>query len=169
MDSSYKNTLFFILFVQIPYPIDKIVKVDRHIPVPVNHYYHVDCPYEVIKYIKKPYIVKVERKVPVEIIKKIPVPQPVIHYESVIAQPQHISADELEHSHHHLHHHYHQHHHRKHKRHNPHPFIEFESLQITRTKPIHIFGNQPHHSHHTHHQLSHYRRKRPDNHIDQNY
>lgn len=153
------------------------MKVDRHIPFPVNRYYHVDCPYEVIKYIKKPYIVKVERKVPVEVIRKIPVPQPVIQFESVIAPPQHINADELEHSHHqhhqhhkhhkHLHHHYHHHHH-KYKRHNPHPFIEIEALHITRAKPIHIFGNQPQHSHHTHHQQKlHYRRKRPDNHIDQ--
>lgn len=168
---SYKNNLFSILFYQIPYPIDKIVKVDRHIPVPINHYYHVDCPYEVIKYIEKPYIVKVERKVPVEIVKKVPVPQPVIQFESVIAKPQHINVDELEHTHHkhhHLHHHYH--HHRKQKRHNPNPLIEIESLHISQAKPIHIYGNQPqssHHTHHTHHQLSHYRRKRPENHNDQ--
>lgn len=105
---------------------------------------------------------KVERKVPVEFIKKIPVPQPVIQIESVIAQPQHIHADELEHSNRHHHHHHHQH--RKHKRHNPHPLIEIESLHFARAKPIHIFGNQPQHYHYAHQlsQLSHFRRKRPE-------
>lgn len=101
---------------------------------------------------------KVERKVPVEYVRKIPVPQPVIQIESVIAEPQHIHADELEHSHHHHHHHHHKHtSHRKHKRHNPHPFIQIESLHIARNKPIHHFGNQPQHPY----KLSHFRRKRP--------
>lgn len=125
------------------------MKVDRHIPVPVNRYYHVECPYEVIKYIKKPYIVKVERKVPVEIVKKIPVPQPIISVDSILAEPEHIHADELDHSHH-RHHHKHHHHHSQ-------SFIEYESLQISQAEPIHIYGNQ--HSARTHH-LHHYRRKR---------
>lgn len=54
----------------MPYPVDKFVKVDRHVPVPINRYYKVDRPYEVVRYVQKPYIVKVQRKVHVPIVAK---------------------------------------------------------------------------------------------------
>lgn len=113
------------------------MKINRHIPVPINHYYHVERPYEVIKYIKKPYIVKVERKVPVEVIKKIPVPQPILKIESVIAEPQHIHADQLGHSH-------------------GSQLLVHRKLHKRHQYPssIHIFGKQPKHS------IHYFRRKR---------
>lgn len=71
-------------------PVDKYVKVDRHIPVPVTRYYRVDRPYEVIKHIPQPYFVKIPKRIEVPIITKVPVPQPIIEIEPVIPEPQYI-------------------------------------------------------------------------------
>lgn len=100
--------------------------VDRPIPVPVTRYYRVDRPYEIIKYVKKPYIVKVDRKVPVEVIKKIPVPQPVLKVESIIAEPQHIHLNE----HHDHHDNHHDHHHEHHDHYSHHSHQSSPSLNI---------------------------------------
>lgn len=62
-------------------------------PYTVDRPYKVDRPYEVVKYVQKPYIVKVERKVPVQIIQKVPVPQPIVHIEPIVAEPQHVHAN----------------------------------------------------------------------------
>lgn len=77
--------------------MDKYVKVDRHVPYYVDRHYKVDRPYEVVKYIQKPYIVKVERKVHVPIITKVPIPQPQIQIETIVAEPQHVHAHEAQH------------------------------------------------------------------------
>lgn len=119
--------------------MNKFVTIDRPIPVPVTRYYKVNRPYEIIKYVKKPYIVKVDREVPVEVIKKIPVPQPVLKVESVEAEPQHIHVNELNGDYygHDNHHNHHQNHHDiQHSHHSHHPYQ----------------SNHPHHADHQYHQ-----------------
>lgn len=109
------------------------MKVDRHIPVTVNRYYRVNRPVEVIKYVEKPYFVKVNRKVPVEVVKKIPVPQPVVKIEHEFAKPQHITADQLDDLHDE---HYHDHEHHNHQ----------SNHSYRHRKP----SNKYHHSHLSH-------------------
>ena len=46
-----------------------------------------------VKYVQKPYIVKVERKVPIQIVQKVAVPQPIVHVEPIVAEPQHVHAN----------------------------------------------------------------------------
>lgn len=58
--------------------------------MPVDRFIRVDRPYEVIKYIQEPYIVRVERPYHVAIETKIPVPKPIVQVEPVIPEPQHI-------------------------------------------------------------------------------
>lgn len=58
--------------------------MNRAVPVPVDRVIRVDRPFEVIKYIPKPYIVKVERSRPVTILKRIPLPQAHVQVEPII-------------------------------------------------------------------------------------
>lgn len=64
--------------------------------MPVDRVIPVDRPYEIIKYIPQPYIVKVQRPVHVPIVKHIPVPQPIVRVQPIVekdvyAEPQHQS------------------------------------------------------------------------------
>lgn len=70
--------------------MDKYVKVDRHIPVTVDRYVKVDRPYEVIKYVQEPFIVRVPKPFHVPIETKVSVPHPIVEIEPVIPAPQHI-------------------------------------------------------------------------------
>ncbi|XP_055300588.1 uncharacterized protein LOC129567560 [Sitodiplosis mosellana] len=76
--------------IEVPYPVDKYVKVDRHISVPVDRYIRVDRPYEVIKYVQEPYIVRVERPYHLPIETKVSVPKPIVEVEPILSEPQHI-------------------------------------------------------------------------------
>lgn len=84
----------------MPYKVNKYVKVDRQVPVPVNRYVKVDRPYEVIKYVQKPYIVKVEKKIHVPVISKVAIPQPIVEVEPVVAEPIKIHAHAQSHQQH---------------------------------------------------------------------
>lgn len=83
--------------VAVPYPVDRYVKVDRHIAVPVDRYVRVDRPYEVIKYVQEPYIVRVERPYHVIHETKVSVPKPEIEIEPVVEEPQHIVKEVVHH------------------------------------------------------------------------
>lgn len=69
------------------------MKVDRHIPVHVDRYVKVDRPYEVIKYVDEPFLVKVEKQYHVPIETKVSVPQPIVEIEPIIPEPEHIQRE----------------------------------------------------------------------------
>ncbi|XP_055295217.1 uncharacterized protein LOC129564988 [Sitodiplosis mosellana] len=89
-----------IKHIEVPYPVNKYVKIDRPVPYYVDRPYKVDRPYEVVKYIEKPYIVKVERKVHVPVISKVAVPHPIVQIEPIVAQPKLVHAHEYNANHH---------------------------------------------------------------------
>lgn len=69
------------------------MKVDRQVPYPVDKFVKVDRPYEVIKYVQEPYYVKVQRPVHVPVIHKVNVPQPIVQVEPILPEPQHIHIE----------------------------------------------------------------------------
>lgn len=69
------------------------MKVDRHIPVTVDRYVKVDRPYQVIKYVQEPFIVKVPKPFHYPVETKVSVPQPIVEVEPVIPEPQHIHRE----------------------------------------------------------------------------
>lgn len=69
------------------------MKVDRHIPVTVDKFVKVDRPYEVIKYVQEPYIVKVPKLFHVPIETKVAVPHPIVEIEPEVPEPQHIHQE----------------------------------------------------------------------------
>lgn len=63
--------------------------------VPVPRYVQVDRPYEVIKYIQKPYIVNVPKLVHVPFITQVRVPHPIVEVEPVLTEPTRILKETL--------------------------------------------------------------------------
>lgn len=71
------------------------MKVDREVQVPVPRYVRVDRPYEVVKYIQKPYIVNVPRLVHVPFVTRVHVPHPVVQVEPVLPEPTRIVKEHV--------------------------------------------------------------------------
>lgn len=70
--------------MQVPFIVDRHVHINRNVIFPVDPVIRIDRPFEVVKYVPKPYVVKVERPRAVKILKRISLPQAYVQVKPII-------------------------------------------------------------------------------------